>query len=69
MNYQIRKWKKNDLPFLKEMLVNAVYWDEENHTIFSDKSNKAAGSRARKAAGEFKKIVTDYRKASVAESK
>ena len=46
-------------------------WDslEENHTIFSEKSNKAAGSRARKAAGEFKKIVTDYRKASVAESK
>ena len=42
---------------------------EENHTIFLEKSNKAAGSRARKAAGEFKKIVTDYRKASVAESK
>ena len=42
---------------------------EENHTIFSEKSKKAAGSRARKAAGEFKKIVTDYRKASVAESK
>ena len=42
---------------------------EENHTIFSEKSNKAAGSRARKAAGEFKKIVTDYRKASVAETK
>ena len=42
---------------------------EENHTIFSEKSNKAAGTRARKAAGEFKKIVTDYRKASVSESK
>ena len=42
---------------------------EENHAIFSEKSNKAAGSRARKAAGEFKKIVTDYRKASVTESK
>jgi|TARA_B110000263_G_scaffold182961_1_gene160591 hypothetical protein len=42
---------------------------EENHTIFSDKGNKAAGTRARKAAGDFKKIVTDYRKASVAESK
>ena len=42
---------------------------EENHEIFSEKSNKAAGTRARKAAGEFKKIVTDYRKASVAESK
>ena len=42
---------------------------EENHAIFSEKSNKVAGTRARKAAGEFKKIVTDYRKASVAESK
>ena len=42
---------------------------EENHAIFSEKRNKAAGTRARKAAGEFKKIVTDYRKASVAESK
>ena len=42
---------------------------EENHTTFADKGNKAAGTRARKAAGEFKKLVTDYRKASVAESK
>ena len=28
--------------------------------------NTAAGSRARKAVGEIKKLVTDYRKASVA---
>lgn len=38
---------------------------EDNH----DKNmngNKAAGSRARKAVGEIKKLVTDYRKASVA---
>jgi hypothetical protein len=38
---------------------------EENH----DKNmngNKAAGSRARKAVGEIKKLVTAYRKASVA---
>ena len=28
--------------------------------------NKAAGARARKAIGEVKKLVTDYRKASVA---
>ena len=28
--------------------------------------NKAAGSRARKAVGEIKKLVTNYRKASVA---
>ena len=40
-----------------------------NHNPFSNSGNKAAGTRARKAAGEFKKIVTDYRKASVAESK
>ena len=46
-------------------------WDalEENHNAFSSSGNKAAGTRARKAAGEFKKIVTDYRKASVSESK
>ena len=36
-----------------------------NHTKFSEKSNKAAGARARKAIGEIKKKVTDYRKASV----
>ena len=32
MNYQIRKWEKNDLQFLKEMLFNAVYWNNENPT-------------------------------------
>ena len=42
---------------------------EENHSVFSDKGNKAAGGRARKAIGEIKKLVTDYRKASVTESK
>ena len=34
-----------------------------------EKGNKAAGGRARKAIGEIKKLVTDYRKASVSESK
>lgn len=42
---------------------------EENHSAFASNGNKAAGTRARKAAGEIKKMVTDYRKASVAESK
>ena len=32
-------------------------------------SSKAAKSRARKAIGEIKKLVTDYRKASVEENK
>ena len=36
---------------------------------FSSKGVKAAGGRARKAIGEIKKLVTDYRKASVTESK
>jgi len=38
---------------------------EENH----NGSTKAAKSRARKAIGEVKKLVTDYRKASVEETK
>ena len=32
-------------------------------------TSKAAHGRARKALGEIKKLVTDYRKASVAEDK
>jgi len=32
-------------------------------------SSKAAKSRARKAIGEIRKLVTDYRKASVEENK
>ena len=40
-----------------------------NHEVFAEKGNKAAGGRARKAIGEIKKLVTDYRKASVSESK
>ena len=46
-------------------------WEQfqENHRAHSEKGNKAAGGRARKAIGEIKKLVTEYRKASVAESK
>ena len=39
------------------------------HRTFAEKGNKAAGGRARKSIGEIKKLVTDYRKASVSESK
>ena len=42
---------------------------QHNHRTFSEKGNKAAGGRARKAIGEIKKLVTGYRKASVSESK
>jgi len=46
-------------------------WDtiETNHEQFVTKGNKTAGTRARTAAGEFKKLVTEYRKQSVSESK
>ena len=42
---------------------------QANHKVFSEKGNKAAGGRARKAVGEIKKLVTSYRQASVSESK
>ncbi len=45
---------------------------EENFNTLAENnsgSTKASQQRARKAAGEIKKLITDYRKASVAESK
>ena len=57
----------------KDELYNQLneLWEQfqENHRSHSEKGNKAAGGRARKAIGEVKKLVTDYRKASVSESK
>ena len=40
------------------------HWNDftTNHEQHSRKGNKAAGTRARKAVGEIKKIVTEYRK-------
>jgi len=56
-----------------ESIYNEIkdLWDvfEENHATHSEKGNKAAGGRARKAIGEIKKLVTEYRKASVAKGK
>ena len=42
---------------------------DKNHEAHSEKGNKAAGGRARKHIGEIKKLVTDYRKASITQSK
>lgn len=58
-------------------LSNALYttldglWEDfqENHRKHNEKGNKAAAQRARKNLGEIKKLVTDYRKASVEECK
>ena len=40
-----------------------------NHETYSEKGTKAAAGRARKAIGEIKKLVTEYRKESVASTK
>ncbi len=42
---------------------------EENHEKNAESGTKASGTRARKAIGEIKKLATEYRKVSVAESK
>tara|TARA_B100000497_G_scaffold91936_1_gene102673 strand:+ start:189 stop:371 length:183 start_codon:yes stop_codon:yes gene_type:complete len=42
---------------------------QENHRKHNEKGNKAAAQRARKSLGDIKKLVTDYRKASVEECK
>ena len=46
-------------------------WEEFeiNHQIFIEKRNKSAARRARKAIGEIKKLITEYRKQSVNECK
>ena len=41
---------------------------EENHNQNAESGTKASGTRARKAIGEIKKLATEYRKASVADS-
>jgi len=46
--------------------IKAQYETFEAEHAKNVAGNKAAGSRARKAIGEVKKLVTDYRKASVA---
>jgi|TARA_B100000287_G_scaffold395405_1_gene410202 hypothetical protein len=50
---------------LKEKL-DALY---EVFSTEHSASSKAAHGRARKALGEIKKLITEYRKASVAEDK
>ena len=50
--------------------INELFEEfQENHRKFTDKGNKAAATRARKSIGEIKKLVTEYRKQSVLESK
>ena len=47
------------------------FWEQfqENHRNFDEKGNKSAARRARKAIGSIKKLVTEYRQASVSETR
>mgnify|MGYP001234290782 CR=1 FL=1 len=50
--------------------IKSLYQEfEENHEKNASTGTKASGTRARKAIGEIKKLATEYRKTSVAESK
>lgn len=48
-----------------EQIKDLYHQFDENH----NGTTKAAKARARKAIGEIKKLVTDYKKASVEENK
>ena len=51
-----------------DLIVEQIETFVDNHAKFVD-GNKAAGTRARKAIGEVKKLATQYRKESVAANK
>ena len=65
-NLRRNKMKCNEVYSSIKELFNEF---EENHEKFVEKGNKSAGARARKAIGGIKKLVTDYRKSSVDDSK
>ena len=50
-------------------ISEAYHAFDANHTLFEADGNKSAGGRARKALLAIKKLTTDYRKASIEESK
>jgi hypothetical protein len=50
-------------------ICNYVTEFQTNHQTHITHGNKAAGTRARKAIGEVKKLVTEYRRESVSASK
>jgi hypothetical protein len=51
-----------------DLILEQIEAFVDNHAK-ADNGNKAAGTRARKAIGEVKKLATLYRKESVASSK
>tara|TARA_R110001606_G_scaffold350063_1_gene500173 strand:+ start:358 stop:669 length:312 start_codon:yes stop_codon:yes gene_type:complete len=69
INYPNIKTKKKTIMSKKQELFEAI---EENFNTLAENNSlttKTSQQKARKAAGEIKKLITDYRKESVAESK
>ena len=56
----------NELVAKIKELSNALFMDAELQT---EKGNKAAGTRARKASLELEKLLKEFRKASLEEAK
>lgn len=56
---------KNLVPKINAEIENF----QKNAALQLDKSNKAAGTRARKAALELSKLLKEFRKVSVEEAK
>ena len=56
----------NELVAKIKELCNAFFMDAELQT---EKGNKAAGTRARKASLELEKLLKEFRKASLEEAK
>ena len=56
----------NDLVAKIKELSNAFFTDAE---LQAEKGNKAAGTRARKASLELEKLLKEFRKASMEDSK
>ena len=64
----IKTYKRNNMSKTTKLFdeIKGYYETFETEHEKNVGGNKAAGGRARKAIGELKKLVTEYRKASVA---
>lgn len=66
---KISKQRKRKIMSQKQELFEQISNLYQTFEAEHNGTTKASQTRARKAIGDLKKLVTDYRKASVAESK
>lgn len=65
LKHKLKQYKMATSQELYQQMKDLWETFEEEH----NGDTKASSTRARKAVGELKKLVTEYRKASVAENK